>query len=64
MSFWRRMEKIIWTNRVRNEVLHQVKEERNILLTTRRKKSEWFAHILRKNCLLRHIIKGKIDGRI
>jgi hypothetical protein len=29
---WRRMEKIIWTDRVRNEeVLHRVKEERNIL---------------------------------
>jgi hypothetical protein len=29
---WRRMEKISWTNRVRNEeVLHRVMEERNIL---------------------------------
>ncbi|GFG33678.1 hypothetical protein Cfor_11728 [Coptotermes formosanus] len=31
---WRRMEKISWTDRVRNEeVLHRVKEERNILKT-------------------------------
>jgi hypothetical protein len=34
MWCWRRMEKISWTDRVRNEgVLHRVKEERNILHT-------------------------------
>jgi hypothetical protein len=33
MWCWRRMEKISWTDRVRNvEVLHRVKEERNIVL--------------------------------
>jgi hypothetical protein len=32
MWCWRRMDKISWTDRVRNEeVLHRVKEERNIL---------------------------------
>jgi hypothetical protein len=30
---WRRMEKISWTDRVRNEVLHTVKEKRNIIHT-------------------------------
>jgi hypothetical protein len=30
MGCWRRMEKISWTDRVRNEVLHAVKEERNV----------------------------------
>jgi hypothetical protein len=29
----RRMEKIRWTERVKNEVLHTFKEERNILRT-------------------------------
>jgi hypothetical protein len=34
----RRMEKISWTDRVRNEeVLHRVKEERNILHTVKRR---------------------------
>jgi hypothetical protein len=34
MWCWRRNEKISWTDRVRNEeVLHRVKEERNILRT-------------------------------
>jgi hypothetical protein len=32
MWCWRRMEKIRWTDRVRNEVLHIVKEKRNIYI--------------------------------
>jgi hypothetical protein len=33
MWCWRRMEKISWTDRVRNEkVLHRDKEERNIIV--------------------------------
>jgi hypothetical protein len=65
MWFWRRMEKISWTDRVRNEeVLHKVKEERNILLTIKRRKTNWIGHILRRNCLLKHVIEGKLEGRI
>jgi hypothetical protein len=57
------MEKIRWTDRVNNEaVLHKVKEERNILHTIRRRKANWIGHILRRNCLLRLIIEGKIRG--
>jgi hypothetical protein len=38
MWCWRRTEKISYSNRVRNEeVLHRVKEDRNILHTIKRK---------------------------
>jgi hypothetical protein len=37
MWCWRRIEKISWTDRVRNEVLHRVKEERNILHTIKKR---------------------------
>jgi len=38
---WRRMEKIIWTDRVRNEeVLRRVKEQRNILHEIRKRKAD------------------------
>jgi replicative superfamily II helicase len=58
------MEKISWTDRVRNEeVLHRVKEERNIVHTIKRK-ANWIGHILRRNCLLKHVIEGKLEGRI
>jgi hypothetical protein len=61
------MEKISWTDRVRNEVLHRVKEERNILSmysTISRRESNWIGHFLRRSCLLIHITEGKIEGRI
>jgi hypothetical protein len=57
------MEKISWTDGVNNEaVLHRVKEERNILHTIRRRKANWIGYILRRNCLLKHIIEGQIKG--
>jgi hypothetical protein len=64
MWCWRRMEKISWTDRVRNEVLHTVKKERTILHTIKRRKANWIGHILRRNCLLKHVIEGKLEGRI
>jgi hypothetical protein len=41
---------------------YTVKEEMNILHIIRRRKANWIGHILRKNCLLKHIIEGKISG--
>jgi hypothetical protein len=65
MWCWRRMEKISWTDRVRNEeVLHRVKEDRDILHTIKRRKANWIGHILRRNCILKHVIEGKLEGRI
>jgi hypothetical protein len=64
MWCWRRIDKISWTDRVKNEeVLHRVKEERNILHTIKRRKANWIGHILRRNCLLKHVIEGKLEGR-
>jgi hypothetical protein len=49
MWCWRRMEKICWTDHVRNEeVLLRVKEERNILHEIPKQKANWIGHILRK----------------
>jgi hypothetical protein len=62
---WRRIEKISWTDRRRNEeVLHRVKEERNILRTIKRRKAKWIGHILSTNCFLKHVIEGMTDKRI
>jgi hypothetical protein len=49
---------------VRNEeVLHRVKEERNILHTIKRRKVNWIGNILRRNCLPKSVIEGKLEGR-
>jgi hypothetical protein len=45
---------------VRNEVLFRVNEQRNILYETRKRKGNWIDHILRRNCLLKQVIEGKI----
>ncbi|PNF14172.1 hypothetical protein B7P43_G13482 [Cryptotermes secundus] len=65
MWCWRRMEKISWTDYVRNEeVLIRVSEQRNILHEIRKRKANWIGHILCGNCLLKEVIEGKIEGRI
>ena len=59
------MEKICWTDHVRNEdVLLRVQEERNILHEISKRKANWIGHILRRNCLLQQVIEGKIKGEI
>jgi hypothetical protein len=58
------MEKNICNDRLRNEVLHRVRVERNILHAIERRKVKWIGHVLRRNCLLKHVIEGKIERRI
>ena len=59
------MEKITWTDRVRNEeVLLQVNEQRNILHEIRKRKANWIGHILRRKGLIRQVIEGKIKGEM
>jgi len=42
-------------------VLHGVKEESNILHKIKRRKANWIGHILCRNCLLKHVIGGKVE---
>jgi len=54
-----------WTDHVRNdEVLLRENEQRNILHEIRKRKANCIGHILRRNCLLQHVIEGKIKGQI
>lgn len=48
---WRRTEKIIRTDHVKNEVLQRVEQERNIINTIKRRKPNWIGHILHRDCL-------------
>ena len=54
------MQKISWTDHVKNEeVLLRVNEQRNILHEIRKRKANWIGHI----CLVKQIIEGKIKGQ-
>ena len=59
MWCWRKMEKISWTDHVRNEeVLLRVSGQRNILHEIRKRKANWIGHILRRNCFVQQVIEG------
>ena len=55
------MEKISWRN---EDVLLRANEQRNILHEIRKGKANWVGHILRRNCLLKQVIEGKIKGEM
>ena len=57
-------EEISWIDYVRNEVLLRVNEQRNILREIRKRKADWIGHILRRNCLLKQVIEGKVKGEM
>ena len=64
MWVWRRMEKISWTERVRNEeVLRRVGEERTLINTIWRRKARWTGHVIRSEGLLRTVIEGRAEGK-
>ena len=46
------------------EVLLRVNEQRNILHEIRKRKANWFGHILRRNCLLKQVIERKMKREI
>jgi hypothetical protein len=59
------MEKISWNDRViKEEVLHRPKYGRNILQTIKRRETNCIVCILYRDCLLKHVIEGKIERRI
>jgi hypothetical protein len=45
-------------------ILLRIKEWRNILHEIRKWKANWIGHILRRNCLLQRVIKGKVKRGI
>ena len=45
-------------------MLLRVNEQKNILHEIRKRKANWIGHILRRNCLLKQVIQGKIKGEM
>jgi hypothetical protein len=58
------MEQRVWADRVKNEVLQGVKEERDLprTCTVKRGKANWIGHILQRSRLLEHPIEGRIEA--
>jgi hypothetical protein len=57
------MKGIIWTNHIKNEdISHRVEKERSVLHVMKRKRANWIGHMVPRNCLLKQVMKGKIEG--
>ena len=46
------------------EMLLTFNEQKNILHEITKRKANWIGHIVRRNCLLKQVIEGKIKGQI
>jgi hypothetical protein len=57
---WRKSVGTIATKKG-EEVLHRVKEERNIIHTVKGRNTNWIDHILCRNCLLNHVTERKAE---
>ena len=54
MWVWRRMERVNWTDKIKNAVvLERVREGRIMLELIKNRKRNWLGHWLRRNCLLK-----------
>ena len=63
MWIWRRMERIKWTNKIKNVVvLERLGEGRIMLELTKKRKRNWLGQWLRRNCLVKNALKGMVNG--
>ena len=61
---WRRMERVKWTDKIKNAVvLERVGEGRIMLELIRKRNRNWLGHWLRRNCLLKDALKGMVNGK-
>ena len=64
MKLYRRMLRISWKEHKTNgEVLHKMKTKRSLLNTMKKRKCQYFGHIIRGNGVQRLLMEGRINGR-
>ena len=58
------MERVKWTDKIKNAVMpERVGEGRIILELIKKRKRNWLGHWLRRNCLLKDVLEGMINGK-
>ena len=58
---WRRMERVKWTDKIKNAfVLERVGKGR-IMLELIKRKRNWLGHWLRRKCLLKDALEGMVN---
>ena len=64
MWICRRMERVKWTDKIKNAVvLERVGEGRMMLELIKKRKRNWLGHWLRRNCQLKDALEAILKGR-
>ena len=64
MRIWRRMLKVLWTQRVTNEeIMRRVKTKRELMTTICKRQLKFVGHIERKGGFESICMTGKMEGR-
>ena len=64
MWIWRKMERVKWTDKIKNAVeLERVGEGRIMLELIKKRKRNWLDHWLKRNCLLKDYLEGLVNGK-
>ena len=59
------MERVKWTDKIKNAVvLERVAEGRTMLELIKKRKTNWLGHWLRRNCLLKVALEGSQQKKI
>ncbi len=63
MWVWRRLKKVSWKEKITNEaVLEMVEERKSLINTIQNRQRNWIGHVLRGDSLLRDVIEGRMEG--
>jgi hypothetical protein len=54
---------ISWADRVKNEEMYAVKEDRTKADAKKKRNANRIGYILRRNCLLKHVIERRLEER-
>ena len=64
MWIWKKIERVKWTDKIKNAVvLERVGEGRMMLVLIRKRKRNWLGHSLRRNCLLKDAVEGMVNEK-
>ena len=63
MWIWRRMERVKWTDKIKNAVVIGSGRKKNNAGTDEEEENKLAGHWLRRNCLLKDAQKGMVNGK-
>ena len=63
MLIWRRMERVNWTDNIKNAIVLERVGEGRIMVELMKRKRNWLGHWLGRNFLLKDALEGMVNGR-